>query len=116
MKTISGLVYAFTLALLFVTAVGCKKGRVSEETPKTLQEGLSQMASALATANPATQKIFSERVQTAYRYANYADALAALEQIAADPALTERQKKLTADLINLFKAQQGGAAGGAPAK
>jgi len=117
MRRPSRLLYTLTAALIIVSAAGCKKGGSAGETPKDLQDGLTQMQASLVKASPEAQSNFYNHVQTGYRYGNNADAIRALEQMATDPSLTEQQKKLVADLITLFKAQMSGApAGGAPAK
>jgi len=117
MKMVTRLLCALTAALVIASAAGCKKGGSAGEAPKTIQDGLTQMQASLGTASRAAQSLFYQRVQTAYRYDNYPDGIAALEQIAADPSVNEQQKKLAGDLITLFKAKmQGAPAGGAPAK
>jgi hypothetical protein len=111
MKIGTRLFCALTAALITVSAAGCKKGGSSAgEAPKTIQDGLTQMQASLGTASPAAQSLFYQKVQTAYRYDTYADGIAALEQMQADPSLNEQQKKLAGDLITLFKAKMQGTA------
>jgi hypothetical protein len=120
MKRTLGLVCSIAAALLFLGGTaGCNKGGGAGETPKTIQEGMTQMQASLSQGpvNASAQTLFYNRVQAGFRYDNYADAISALEQMQADASLKPEQKKLAGDLVTLFKAKmQGAPAAGAPAK
>jgi|SRR3954447_8737123 hypothetical protein len=105
MRTTS-LLAALAGVMLTLSFAGCGKQTASK--PKTLQEGLAQMQASLVTASPAAQSNFYNQVQAGVRYDNLAQSLNGLEAIAADPGLSEQQKKLANDVIELLKAKMQG--------
>jgi hypothetical protein len=90
--------------LLALGGAGCHKqgGSGPLEKPKTLEEGMTQLQAALATASPQAQSNFYNGVATGIRYGDQAKATAALQQIAGDPSLNDQQKKLVGDVIELL--------------
>lgn len=99
--------FIFSIALgslLALGGAGChKQSAASSAAPATLEEGLTKLQAALATASPQAQSNFFNGLSTGIRYADYAKASAALQQIATDPGLNDQQKKLVSDVGDLLK-------------
>lgn len=91
-----------TGGLLALSGLGCGKGGAFRQ-PQTIEDGVAQARTALATASPAVRSNLYTGVSFSIRYGRYPEALAALDQIAGDPSLNERQKKVVNDLAALIK-------------
>ncbi len=102
MKPTRWVITVLTAALLAFGMAGCKR---QASSPQTLEEGLTQLQASLVKASPEVQNNFYNGVQIGIRYDKYADALAALGRIAADPGLNPEQKKLVADVTALMQAK-----------
>jgi hypothetical protein len=91
-----------TLIAVLLAAAGCKK-QTALPPPKTLEEGVAQLRTALLKASPKVQNDLYSGVDYGVRYGNYKEAAAALDRIASDPGLNEQQKKLVNEVIELLK-------------
>jgi hypothetical protein len=100
-KNISWLISTVALALLVFSAA-CGKKQAFQQ-PQTVEEGVTQLRAALVNANANIQSNLYGGVDYGVRYGNYVNAMAALDRIAADASLTEQQKKLVNDVMNLLK-------------
>ena len=89
-------------SLLAFSGAGCKKNAVPAP-PQTIEEGVAQLRAALVTANREVQSNLYSGVAYGIRYGRLTDALGALDQIAANPTLDDRQKKIVSDVRELLK-------------
>jgi hypothetical protein len=81
---------------------GC--GKSDQGRPQALPPAIDmpKFQQAFSSPTPAQQSTL-EKVNEGVRYGMYPDALAALDKLASDPALTEPQKKAVSDLIQGIK-------------
>jgi hypothetical protein len=106
--------------LLVVGGAGCNKGADPAKGP-VKQNGVAIDSRKLQTelaSNP-SESLRKDMQKFAFglRYHNYVDALVALDKVAAEPTLTEAQKKLVAEVAEQVKAAANakeGDAGAAP--
>lgn len=89
-------------SLLAFSGAGCKDKAASEK-PQTVEQGVAQLRAVLATASPEVNSNLYSGVAYGVRYGNFVGALMALDKIASDPSLNERQKKTVNDVIDLLK-------------
>ena len=104
MKHPTSLVAIILGALLCLGFVGCKK-KSSTGAAKTPEEAAFELRMALQKASPQVQNIYNDKVDNGVRYARYQDALTALEDLVAQPGVTEEQKKLANQLADVLKAK-----------
>lgn len=90
--------------LLVLGGIGCHK-HASSGQAKTLQEGIADLRTALASANPEVQSNLYHGVSYGLRYGDYAGASQALQSIASDPSLNDQQKKAVSEVSDLLKQQ-----------
>ena len=103
MKTTTSLLALTLGGLLALGGTGChRQSGSSSAPPKTLEEGLVQLCTTLATASPEAQSNLT-RVSYGVRYGDFAKASLALQRIASDPGLNPEQKKLVSDVGDLVK-------------
>ncbi len=88
--------------LLFLNFIACKK-EASFKPPENVDAGIEQLRAALINANPVVQSNLYNGVIYNRRYGKNLQAMMALDQIASDPSLNDRQKKLVNDLIEMLK-------------
>jgi len=105
------------LAAVCLFFSGCSKG---DKTPQSLQMNgvsvdLPRFNAAFDTAADSTKRLATE-VGFNLRYNKYEEALMSLDKLSNDPAITEPQKKVTAELIEQVKKLAGAAPAGAPAQ
>ena len=94
---VSGILVAVVLAL-----VGCGKSDSGGDRGIPSAMDLPKLQQAFPSPTPEQQANLA-KVSEGVRYGLYPNALAALDKLAADPALTEPQKKAVADLIEGIK-------------
>jgi hypothetical protein len=82
--------------------MGCHKN-VATSKPKTLEEGVARLRTALISANPEIQSNLYSGVCYDIRYGYLAKASLALQSIASDPSLNEQQKNAVNDVGDLLK-------------
>ena len=102
MKKTTWILSILSAGLIALSGVGCKKESASRQ-PQTLQDGIAQLRTALATANPQVQSNLYNGVVYGVRYGKYMDTLVALDQIASDSSLNDAQKKAVNDMIEMVK-------------
>ena len=92
----------FCISILLLTGVfalvGCGKSDKGQAAAIPATMDLPQFQQAFPSATPEQQGNIDKTVN-GVRYRLYPDALAALDKLAADPALTEPQKKAVSDLV-----------------
>ncbi len=103
MKTLN---VAFVLLAVSLAALsGCKKSEQSV-APNTEYNGVKvdwpKLETGFANSDPEVQKAASLAVRH-IRYSLFPEALGVLEMLAANPKLTEAQKKLVADVAEQTK-------------
>jgi len=117
MKLTSSLFVVVLAGLLASVGSGCSKKE--QAPPPAARDGVAIDTLKLQNAFPPTSSpevIASVRaVRSGVRYGNYIDALMALDKLAADPSLTEPQKKLVADVSEQVKQANNNKNGAAPA-
>jgi len=59
----------------------------------------------LINASPEVKNIYYDKVDNGVRYSRYQDAITALDQLVAQPGVTDQQKKLAAQLADMLKAK-----------
>lgn len=97
MKTIKFLFFGVVCGFLLVGLTGCgAKKKATATGPKTVQEAIADLNESLSTASTEMQSNYWSGVASQVRYARYDEALATLQQMAASPSLTPKQK----DAIN----------------
>ena len=116
MKLTPSLLGLAVAGLLFTVGAGCKKAE--QAPPPVQQNGVTidahklQAEFASSTSPEVRQNL--QKFTMSLRYKSYMDAMMALDKIAADPSLTEPQKKLAADVMEQLKqannAKESGAA------
>jgi hypothetical protein len=93
------------LVVGLVAFAGCKKSDQAV-APDTLYNGVKvewpRLQTEFANSDPELQKTASGAVRS-IRYSLFPEALGALESLAANPKLTEAQKKLVADVTEQAK-------------
>lgn len=93
------------LMVCLVAFAGCKKSDQAV-APNTQFNGIkvewSKLETEFANSDPELQKTASAAVRS-IRYSLFPQALVALESLAANPKLTEAQKKLVADVSEQAK-------------
>ena len=94
---ITGLLLAGALAL-----AGCGKSAQSTAQGDTVRMDLAKFTQAFPSPTPEQQSDIA-KVNQGVRYRLYPNALAALDKLATDPALTEPQKKAVNDMIQGVK-------------
>ena len=96
---------AALLAVCLVAFAGCKKSDQAV-APNTQFNGVKvewpKLETEFANSDPELQKTASAAVRS-IRYSLFPQALGALETLAANPKLTEAQKKLVADVSEQAK-------------
>ena len=99
----------FGLALAGLVAVagaGCNKTQKPSTAPINAN-GVAidsrKLQAELASTTSDTLRKDLQKFNFSLRYRNYVDAMVALDKIAADPSLTEPQKKLVADVMEQVK-------------
>jgi hypothetical protein len=97
MKLVSGLLLAGLLAF-----VGCGKSEKDQAQGIPATMDLSKFQQAFPSPTPEQQGNIA-KASEGVRYSLYPNALVALDKLAADPALTEPQKKAVSDLIEGIK-------------
>jgi ribosomal protein L22 len=97
-----------------LATVGCHKNATVKNAPKTLQESVADLRSALATANADVQNNFNHNVAYNIRYGDFPKASAALQQIAGDASLNDAQKKAASDVNDVLKQTMANAQNPAP--
>jgi len=97
MKLVSGLLLAGLLAF-----VGCGKSEKNQAQGIPAMMDLSKFQQAFPSPTPAQQSHIA-KASEGVRYGLYTNALSALDKLAADPALSEPQKKAVSDLIEGIK-------------
>jgi hypothetical protein len=93
------------VALLSLVGAGCKKQ--SSATAKTPEEAAFQLRLSLQKASPEVQKLYNDKIDNGVRYEKYQDAIAALDQLVAQPGVTDEQKRLANQLADMLKAKLG---------
>ncbi len=96
---------AVLLGLLCFSGSGCKKENSFTGTPKNAEEASLQLRMSLDTASPEVKNIFYDKVENGVRYGKYQDAITALDQLVAQPGVTDKQKKLATQLSDMLKAK-----------
>jgi hypothetical protein len=91
--------------LLCFSGAGCKKENSFTGTPKNVEEASLQLRMSLDTASPEVKNIFYDKVENGVRYSRYQDAITALDQLVAQPGVTDKQKKLATQLSDMLKAK-----------
>jgi hypothetical protein len=91
--------------LLCFSASGCKKQNSFTGTPKNVEEASLQLRMSLDNASPEVKNIFYDKVENGVRYGKYPDAIAALDQLVAQPGVTDKQKKLATQLSDMLKSK-----------
>jgi hypothetical protein len=91
--------------LFAFSGVGCKGKKAVSQQPQTLEDGVEQLRTALASASPDVQSNLYSGVSYSIRYGSYDKALVSLDRIASDPGLNDGQKRLVNDVIELVKAR-----------
>ena len=112
MKTAIRALAIVVCGCLAVGGAGCKRQAPAHVAPQNLQEGVQQLRAALTKASSEVQNNVLRGVAGNIRYGRYAEALAALDQLAGDPTLNEGQKKLVSDVSDLVKAKMAGEGAG----
>jgi len=102
MKTTLRILSIVLGSLLIFGAMACHKNNAAAQGPKTLQQGLAELGTALASANPDVQKNLSHGVSFNIRYGEYAKASLALQSIASDPSLSAQQQQAVNEVSNLL--------------
>ena len=97
----------YILLILLATLpslVGCGKPKTdaSQTQPDAPVMLLPKLSEAFVSPSPAQQPLVAEAYRSV-RYSQYPQALAALDRLARDPALTEPQKKAVNDLVQSIK-------------
>lgn len=90
-------------SLLLFGGTACHKSNAVAQEPKTLEQGLAELGTAMATANPEVQKSLTHDVRFNIRYGDYGKAELALQNIASDPSLNDQQKKAVNEVSDLLK-------------
>jgi hypothetical protein len=91
--------------LLCFSSAGCKKQNSFSGTPKSPEEAAFQLRLSLDNASPEVKNIFYDKVENGVRYSRYQDAITALDQLMAQPGVTDQQKKLASQLADMLKAK-----------
>jgi hypothetical protein len=86
------------LAAGLLVFAGCGKSDKNSAQAGAARMDLAKFTQAFPSPTPEQQGSLA-KVNSGVRYRLYPDALAGLEALASDPALTEPQKKAVADLI-----------------
>jgi hypothetical protein len=86
------------LAAGFLALTGCHKTDSSAMKFEGVDVDISKLEQAFATA-PVEILKDAQAVQLGFRYTTPTDSLAALEKLAANPAVTDPQKKVVNELI-----------------
>jgi len=102
MKKTAWILSILTAGLMLFSGVGCKKETASRQ-PQTLQDGIAQLRTALASASPQAQSNLYSGVIYGVRYGRYMDALVALDRIASDPSLNDAQKQAVSNMVDMVK-------------
>jgi len=110
--------FGLVLAGLLVTAgAGCKKS--DPAPPPVQQNGVTidsrKLQTELATSTSPEVRQNLQKFSMGLRYKSYVEAMMALDKIAADPSLTEPQKKLVGEVLEQLKQAANNAAAAAPA-
>jgi hypothetical protein len=100
MKTTNSLLVILVACLLAL--VGCGKSNKGSDQSDTAGINLPKLQEAFPSPTPEQQSAIA-KVFEGTRYGLYPQALAALDKLAADPKLTEPQKKAVNDLIQGIK-------------
>jgi len=95
---------AVLLGALCFSGAGCKKKNTGAAAG-TPEQVAFQLRLSLQKASPEMQNIYNDKVDYAVRYSRYQDGIAALDQLVAQPGITEEQKKLANQLSDLLKAK-----------
>ncbi|PWU20775.1 MAG: hypothetical protein C5B50_03220 [Verrucomicrobia bacterium] len=89
-----------------VVLSGCGKSNSQQLSAPIVRNGISvdvpKLETTFASASPSLRDSAS-KIQVAFRYENYKEALAELDKLAADPSLTPEQKKLVGDVTEEMK-------------
>jgi hypothetical protein len=99
--------WAFSIlicALLALSGAGCTK-KAASGPPQTLGQAVAQLRAVLATAGPEVQSNIygGVGVVRSIHYGQYDVALAALDRIAGNANLNDRQKRVVSDVTELVK-------------
>jgi hypothetical protein len=90
-------------SLLCFSGAGCKKQNSAKA--QTPEDASFQLRLSLDNASPEVKNIYYDKVDNGVRYGKYQDAIAALDQLVAQPGVTDQQKKLANQLSELLKAK-----------
>jgi hypothetical protein len=90
-------------SLLAFASAGCKKQAGATQTPQTLDQAVDQFRESLVNPSPNVQSNFYVSATYSIRYGKYGEALGAMDQIANDPSLNDRQKKAASNVIEQLK-------------
>jgi hypothetical protein len=112
MKKVTWVVSVIIGGWLVVAGLGCRKNADSAQ-PQTLEQSMAELRASLTSASTEARDTFYKGVTFGVRYGNYAEALEALDKIAADPSLTEPQKKLVAQVTEQLKQKANSKSAGA---
>jgi hypothetical protein len=93
---------AVLILILLTCGSGCKKDTITQK-PQTLEEGVAQLRTLLADANPEVQSNLYNGVSYGVRYGNYPQALESMDRILGDSSLNAQQKKAANDVVDLLK-------------
>ena len=97
---ITGLLLAGVVAF-----AGCGKPASTQGQAPTAVMNIAKFQEAFPSPTPAQQSNI-DKMRMAVRYGTYPEALAALDNLAGDAALTEPQKKAVSDMIESIKQTQ----------
>jgi hypothetical protein len=81
---------------------GCGKGEAPAPAGQSATVDVPKLREAFANASPELQASVAE-VATSVRYGQHETTLAALAKLAANPALTEAQKKVVSEVTEQIK-------------
>ena len=102
MKKATWILSILAAGLVAFSGAGCKKETASRQ-PTTIQDGMTQLRTALSGANAQVQSNLYNVVVYGIRYGRYMEALVGLDRIASDPSLNDVQKKAVNNAIELVK-------------
>lgn len=102
MKLITTKWVSAVLAIGLLAFAGCGKSDKDSAKTGAAKIDLPKFQQTFPSPTPAQQSCL-EKVTSGVRYRLYPQALASLETLASDPAITEPQKKAVADLVEGIK-------------
>jgi len=92
-------------ALVAITTPGCSKGQPAQKSPTVsgVTIDMPKLQQAFANATDAEVRNQVTKVAFGIRYGKPLDSLMALDALAANPAVTEPQKKVVSEIIEQVK-------------